>query len=265
MILLDSSKFFFPFFSVPSAQPENPIPWISNSIIHQLKRGIFKILHKDVVCTFPLDISFWHAFRVPYVFPSGTRAFLPPVSPGPSDRECSMNGRVYNSAIIQSVTTSSSSINHSFTCRNAINISTSIDRSNRYLSEKKSKRKDLFLSSSVILFLNHMIAHRGQMELSIDGLKREVNRSCGVFEVSIVSMMLACLLACCSSVDQQVARIYVESVLHSVQFWLIETGCWVGQKLVSHKVRSDSIRNYSVGQSDGHPPFRVRVTHSVGS
>lgn len=131
------------------------------------------------------------------MFPSGTRAFLPPVSPGPSDRECSMNGRVYNSAIIQSVTTSSSSINHSFTRRNAINISTSIDRSNRYLSEKKSKRKDLF--SSVILFLNHMIAHRGQMELSIDGLKREVNRSCGVFEVSIVSMMLACLLFKCRS------------------------------------------------------------------
>lgn len=145
MILLDSSKFFFPFFSVPSAQPENPIPWISNSIIHQLKGGIFKILHKDVVCTFPLDISFWHAFRVPYVFPSGTRAFLPPVSPGPSDRECSMNRRVYNSAIIQSVTTSSSSINHSFTRRNAINISTSIDRSNRYLSEKKKQKKRSFL------------------------------------------------------------------------------------------------------------------------
>lgn len=145
MILLDSSKFFFPFFSVPSAQPENPIPWISNSIIHQLKGGIFKILHKDVVCTFPLDISFWHAFRVPYVFPSGTRAFLPPVSPGPSDRECSMNGRVYNSAIIQSVTTSSSSINHSFIHRNAINISISIDRSNRYLSEKKKQKKRSFL------------------------------------------------------------------------------------------------------------------------
>lgn len=193
-------------FSFPSSlrpfgeSREFPIP-SSN----QLKREIFKILRKDVVYTFPLDISFWHAFRVPYVFPSGTRAFLPPVSPGPSDRECSMNGRVYNSAIIQSVTTSSSSINHPLPRRNIINISfATIDRSNRYLSEKK-KKEDFSSLSSATLFLNHMIAHRGQMELSID----EFEKGSGSILWRVWSFYRfygACLLACLLAVQVSINK-----------------------------------------------------------
>lgn len=219
------------------------------------------------MCTFPLDISFWHAFRVPYVFPSGTRAFLPPVSPGPSDRECSMNGRVYNSAIIQSVTISFPSINHSFypsKLNKYIHIHWSIQSMFIWKKKRKEKEKSFVIIICVIVSQSHDRSPR------TDGIiNRRIEKGSGLISVTCSKFLsfLWCLLACCSSVDQQVARrIYVESVLHSVQSWLIEAGCWVGQKLVSHKVRSDSIRNYSVGQSDGHPPpFRVRVTYSVGS
>lgn len=200
-------------FSFPSSlrpfgeSREFPIP-SSN----QLKREIFKILRKDVVYTFPLDISFWHAFRVPYVFPSGTRAFLPPVSPGPSDRECSMNGRVYNSAIIQSVTTSSSSINHPLPRRNIINISfATIDRSNRYLSEKKKKKRRFF-----IIIIGNIVSQSHDRAPWTDGIiNRRVWKGKWINPVTCLKFLpflwclFACLLACCSSVDQQVARIYV--------------------------------------------------------